>query len=263
MADLWPYSQRLGGTVADLEHEALWRGATDYVLPGQVTSALGVGISGSTWTVQPGQIHITGHVLDIDTVASGALPGGSTSTRRTVIAAFIDRTKSPWVYGIHAVSGTPGGGRPALSTSRTGLYEVPLRAFDTATNGATTLLTDERPSASGVSPWVNLSLAAEFITFDTTPQARLTFDGKRAEFRGTIRRADSTLIDGTEGPTLLTVPEAYRPANTLQRFSGQTSVGAGTPSGGCRIDVSGSGGLRLWTEERPVYVGIFGGIWLD
>jgi hypothetical protein len=225
-----------------------------------------VGISGSTWTVQPGRIHIAGHVLDVNPAQSGPLPGGSTSTRRSVVAAFIDRTQSPWTYGIRAVSGTPGGGRPALSTSATGLYEVALRAFDTASNGATTLLADERPSPLDVSPWVTLLLAggtATYRTFDVTPQARLTFGGKRAEFRGTIRRNDNGPINGTTGPVILTLPTQFRPVNNLQRFIGQTTMGTLTTSGACRFDVNTAGTMRLWTRENPTWIGIFGGIWLD
>lgn len=142
--DLWPYSDRNGGAVTDLEHEYLWSADADGVLPGQAGNACQVGLSGSMWTVQPGRFRIAGHVLDMTTVQSGALPTASSATRRSVVAAFIDRTKSPWQFGVQLVPGSPGGGRPALSASRTGIYQAPLRALDTATNGTVTLLPDER-----------------------------------------------------------------------------------------------------------------------
>lgn len=143
--DLYPYSGRLGGTVTDLEHEALWSPIADGVLPGQPTTALAVGIAGGTWTVQPGKFHIAGHVLDIDTVQSGPLPPGASATRQSIVVAYVDRSQSPWTYGVRLVTGSPGGGRPNLPPSELGLYQVPLRSFTTAPSGATTLLVDERP----------------------------------------------------------------------------------------------------------------------
>lgn len=142
--DLWPYSGRLAGAVTDLEHEYLWSGAVDGVLPDQAGNACQVGISGPNWTVNPGRFRIAGHVLDLDVTQTGPLPEAGTATIRSVVVAYIDHSASPWTYGVQLVTGTPGGGRPALSTSRTGIYQVPLRGLDTATNGTTTLLADER-----------------------------------------------------------------------------------------------------------------------
>lgn len=150
--DLYPYSGTRSGAVNDSEHEALWGGIPDGLLPGQASNALAVSVGGGNWTVQPGRFRIAGHVLDVDTAQTGPLPGGATATRTSVITAFVDRTQSPWTYGIRIVLGTPGAGRPALSQSATAVYEVALRSFTTATNGATTLGDDERPYAAGM-PW--------------------------------------------------------------------------------------------------------------
>lgn len=150
--DLWPYSGRNDGTVTDAEHEALWRGEPDGVLPNQASNAMAVGVSGTTWTVQPGLFRIAGHVLSLDAVESGALPGGASSTRTSVVTAYLDRTQTPWQYGVRLALGQPGGGRPNLSTSLTGLYEVALRSFTTSTAGATSLGLDERPYTEGM-PW--------------------------------------------------------------------------------------------------------------
>ena len=142
--DLWPYSGRNDGAVTDLEHEYLWSGSADGVLPGQAANACQVGLSGSNWTVQPGRFRIAGHVLNLDVTQSGTLPTSSTAVRRSLVVAYIDHSQAPWTYGVQLVTGSPGGGRPATTKSRTGLYQVPLRAMDTATNGTTTLLADER-----------------------------------------------------------------------------------------------------------------------
>jgi hypothetical protein len=142
--DLWPYSGRNDGAVNDLEHEYLWSGAADGVLPGQAANACQVGLSGSNWTVNPGRFRIAGHVLNLDVTQSGTLPSSSSAVRRSLVVAYIDHSQAPWTYGVQLVTGSPGGGRPAITTSRTGLYQVPLRAMDTATNGTTTLLADER-----------------------------------------------------------------------------------------------------------------------
>lgn len=150
--DLYPYSGTRSGAVNDSEHEALWGGIPDGLLPGQASNALAVSVGGGSWTVQPGKFRIAGHVLDVDTLQTGTLPGGATATRVSVITAFVDRTQSPWTYGIRIALGTPGAGRPAVDPNPTGLYQVALRSFTTATNGATTLGEDERPYAAGM-PW--------------------------------------------------------------------------------------------------------------
>ena len=142
--DLWPYSGRNDGAVNDVEHEYLWSGAADGVLPGGAANACQVGLSGSNWTVAPGRFRIAGHVLNLDVTESGTLPTSSTAVRRSLVVAYIDHSQSPWTFGVQLVTGAPGGGRPAITESRTGLYQVPLRAMDTATNGTTTLLPDER-----------------------------------------------------------------------------------------------------------------------
>ena len=152
--DLWPYSNRNGGAVNDVEHEYLWSGTADGVYPGQASNACQVGLSGSTWTVNPGRFRIAGHVLNLDTTQTGTLPTAATAVRRSLVVAYIDHSQSPWTFGVQLVPGSPGGGRPAITQSRTGLYQVPLRAMDTATNGVVTLLADERvvlvPEGGGI-----------------------------------------------------------------------------------------------------------------
>jgi hypothetical protein len=143
--DLWPYSGRGSGAVTDVEHEYLWSGFADGILPGQPSNACAVINSGSSWTVQPGRILIAGHQLYLDTVQSGPLPTAGAATRRSIVCAYIDRSATPWAFGVQLVIGQPGSGRPSLSKSRVGLYQVPLRAFDTATNGTVTMLQPEAP----------------------------------------------------------------------------------------------------------------------
>lgn len=143
--DLWPYSQRNDGRVSDLEHEALWRPIADGVLPGEPSTALAVSVAGGTWQVQPGRFHIAGHVLRLDDVETGAVPAPASQTRHCIVAAFVDRTTSPWTYGVRLVTGVPGAGRPALQRSISGRYEVALRSFTVAPNGTVNVLEDERP----------------------------------------------------------------------------------------------------------------------
>lgn len=143
--DLWPYSGRGNGSVTDVEHEYLWSGFSDGILPGQASNACAVSNSGANWIVQPGRILIAGHQLYLDTAQSGPLPPVGSATRRSVVVAYIDRSKVPWQYGVQLVAGSPGGGRPSLSRSRVGLYQVALRAFDTATDGSVKMLQPEAP----------------------------------------------------------------------------------------------------------------------
>ena len=142
--DLYPYSGTRGGAVTDSEHGNLWSIAADGVPPGAPSTSFSVAISGGSWTAQPGSFLLAGRVMTSDSVISGSLPGGSTSTRTSIVVAYIDRSKTPWEYGVRVHLGSPGGGRPSLSTSSTGLYEVPLRAFDISSSGATTAGLDER-----------------------------------------------------------------------------------------------------------------------
>ena len=142
--DLWPYSGRSGGTVTDVENEYLWSGWADGVLPGQDTSACLVQTNAGQWVCYAGKVLIAGHVLNLDTAQYGSLPPNASATRTSIVVAYVDRSKSPWEYGVQLVLGAPGGGRPALSRSRTGLYQVPLRAMTTSPTGTTTMLQDER-----------------------------------------------------------------------------------------------------------------------
>lgn len=142
--DLWPYSGRSGGAVTDVEHEYLWSGWADGVLPGQDSSAGLVQTNAGQWVCYAGRILVAGHVLNLDTAQYGALPPNGTATRTSIVVAYVDHSQSPWQYGVQLVIGSPGGGRPALSKSRTGLYQVPLRAMTTTPAGTTTLLSDER-----------------------------------------------------------------------------------------------------------------------
>lgn len=142
--DLYPYSGRSDGSMSDADHELLWAGWQDGVYPGQAANALDAGISGGSWTVQPGRYLIAGHVLDLTTVQTGTLPPAASVSRTSVVVAYVNRTTSPWTYGVQLVQGAPGGGRPALTRSYTSLYQSPLRALTTAANGGTSLLPDER-----------------------------------------------------------------------------------------------------------------------
>ncbi|GAA4981199.1 hypothetical protein [Actinopolymorpha pittospori] len=144
-ADLWPYSQRQGGLVNDLEHEALWLAVDDGILPGQPSTAFAVSTSAGTWTVQPGRLLIAGHVLSLDAQVPGSIPVPTSGTQQSVVVAYLDRTTAPWTYGVALRTGTAGAGRPTLPKSPTDRYEVALRAFTVDSTGAVTLLADERP----------------------------------------------------------------------------------------------------------------------
>lgn len=142
--DLWPYSQRESGRVTDLEHEALWTPIADGILPGESSTALQVSVAGGSWTVNPGRIHIAGHVLNVTELETGTVPPPASLTRHCVVAAYVDRTSSPWTYGIRLIQGGPGGTRPIPQRSRTGRYEVALGTFTVSPSGAVSAVTDDR-----------------------------------------------------------------------------------------------------------------------
>jgi hypothetical protein len=267
MPDLWPYSQRNSGAVTDLEHEALWLPIADGILPGQPSTALAVSIGGGQWTVQPGRIHIAGHVLVIDEAASGPLPAGAAAERISVVCAFVDRTQSPWTYGVQLVQGSPGNGRPTISQSPTGVYRVPLRAISTSTAGAQTLLPDERVFLSrvggdvAVGGWKTLPLASGMTTFDQTPQYRLTHNGKRVELRGSIQRSNSQPFASTT--TVASIPTEARPTAGTQRYTGQAALGGGRIVGATRMEALVSGVLRVVTVDQPTWISINGYFWRD
>lgn len=143
--DLWPYSSRQDGAVADTEHEALWRSHMDGIVPYEPDDALATEFASGQWTVQPGRLFLAGHILALDAPESGPLPPGTAEGDRTcVLAASIDRTTAPWTYGIQLVQGDPGGGRPPLEQTLDGKWQVPLAAVQIAANGGITPLGDER-----------------------------------------------------------------------------------------------------------------------
>jgi len=265
--DIWPYSGRENGRVTDAEHGLLWSPIADGILPGEGSTALETTVSGSTWTTQPGRIHINGRVLHIDEVQSGPVPAAASATRYVTIAAYVDTTQSPWTYGVRPVLGVVGGGPPSLPKP-TGAYEVPLMTFTVAATGAVTVRSDDRvfldkagkPMVTG---WRNLSLVGAFTSGSVTPQYRLTFDGKRLEFRGQIRRNDGGQITGAaNGSTLATFPSQYGPNVTGWMATGASLTGTGT-AGAVRVDVTPGGQLVLWTQDTPTWVSIDGGVWRD
>jgi len=142
---IYPYSQESSGAVTDSEHELLWSPIADGILPTETGSALNVTISGSSWQVAAGKMHIAGHILESTSTVSGSLPGAAAATRRSIVAAYVDRTQNPWTKGFELVLGTPGGGLPTLSKSRTGKYQVALRTIQTATSGSSIVLPDPAP----------------------------------------------------------------------------------------------------------------------
>lgn len=159
--DMWPYSDRNGGRVDDIEHEALWGGTADGVLPGQSSNAVQASVDGGQWVVAPGTILIRGKAVRVLESVTGAIPAPAGATRTCVVTAYVDRSSDPWEAGARLVRGTPGGGRPSVSTSETGLYEVPLRAFRIASSGAVEVGPDERPQLirNGIMPLRRMFLA--------------------------------------------------------------------------------------------------------
>lgn len=144
--DLWPYSARQSGRVADAEHESLWSWLADGVLPGQSPNALAVAVNTATrgWTVQPGNLMIRGHVLQVDVGQSGVLDPNASSIRRDMIVGFIDHGPTPWSYGIGVHKGTPGAGTPTITQASAGLWEVPLGEAQILNTGSASLLQDRR-----------------------------------------------------------------------------------------------------------------------
>lgn len=143
MVDIWPYSQRNNGTVSDREHEVLWSSVGDGVLPNQ-SQALLVSTSGSGYVVNPGRILVAGHVVDVETTVNGDLPEPAGATRRCLVVAYVDHSNSPWTYGVDLLQGSAGGGRPSVSASLSGRYEVVLRQIDVHPSGEIDMHPDER-----------------------------------------------------------------------------------------------------------------------
>lgn len=95
--DIWPYDQRQGGRVSNLEHEDLLSAFDDGILPDEPSGSMAVSLSGGNWQVAPGKILVAGHVIQVsDSPIQGALPVAAGQTRVSWICAFIDRSTSPW-----------------------------------------------------------------------------------------------------------------------------------------------------------------------
>lgn len=268
MVDIWPYSGRNDGAVSDSEHETLLSAISDGIPPTESSGALETTISGGSWSTQPGKLFIAGHILHVDSVASGPTPDPASATRYATVVAYIDRTQTPWSYGVRLALGAPGGGAPNLSRSRTGVYEVGLMTFTVSPTGTVTVRSDDRVflTPAGlplVGAWQNITLQGAFVAGAARPQWRISSAGRRVELRGTIQRNDGQPISGGgSGPYIGTLPAGARPSITWH-IAGQASLtGAGT-TGTCRLEIQPGGGIRLWTQDAPTWVGIYGGFWLD
>jgi len=112
-----------------------------------------------------------------------------------------------------------------------------------------------------VGEWQTLSLAAGFTACDATAQYRLTNEGRRVEFRGSVRRTNNQPFASTT--TIATVPAEARPTAGIQRFTGQAQAGAGSVVGACRVEILPNGTMRVVTVDQPEWIAIHGYIWKD
>lgn len=255
--DIFPYSQRLGGQVTDLEHEDLWSPIADGILPGQVPTAMDVSVSAPNWFVEAGKIHIAGHVIHFDTQQSGPLPPAGAATRTSYIVAYIDHSQNPWEYGIDVVIGTPGGGAPQLSKSQSGRYEVALRTLLTFSNGSQSLVAGDEPRLQPVGlaqayPWttINSLLTSTRAVYDKDVQIRrLPHDV--VAMRGSIKRSNDEPMDASgAGFSLIRIPQEYRPGGKRRSAVATGLAGAGSAKVGFVV-LDNDGWVTLKSNEGP------------
>jgi len=88
---------------------------------------------------------VHGHVLQVDVGQSGILAANAGTARRDMIVGFIDRSQTPWTYGVGVHQGVSGAGTPVVTQTDNGLWEVPLGEVQVDNTGTVTLLADRRP----------------------------------------------------------------------------------------------------------------------
>lgn len=266
-ADLWPYSGRQGGRVADGEHEALWSTLADGLLPGQDGEALAVYLHQQAGgvQVQPGRLLIAGHVLALDKPATVQVAPNSEKERVDLVVARIDRSKNPWTYGVGVRAGVPGEGRPSPQHSIESTYEVPLRAVIRRTDGALDLAGDERPwlvqlgrKATGAELTLPGSLRAKAGTEASVHLVELA--GLRVCLvRGLIERRDGKPFTSSQlnGGILARIPAAFR--TTGATWNAQLSLAGTTNVTAARLDLGRNGELRIFSAAGTSnWVGING-----
>lgn len=112
-------------------------------------TALKVAISGTTITVANGGALVNGFRYDLTggpMVLTPAAPGAANIFG--IVCLTLDTSHNPVVY-LRIVTGTSGGGLPALTNSQTGVWDFPLAHFERQPGGQLVNLKDRRKWADG------------------------------------------------------------------------------------------------------------------
>lgn len=233
--DLYPYSGRQSGRVGDSEHETLWSALGDGVLPLQAATALVLTVSSAsrTWTVQPGNCMIRGHVLHSDTAVSGTLAANTGAVRFDAVVAYVDRSSTPWAYGIGVHQGTAGAGNPVLTASSTGRFEVALGLVQVLNTGQATLVPytyrQNLYPVRGVydSGWNSIPPNTSTYWQPNGTQTIRRIDRLVFLMGGfTVKTGQPSLAAYTQAQLALTIPSSYCPDLTI-RYPVYAAVGVG------------------------------------
>jgi len=123
---------------------------------GQMTPSLDTG--GRNAVIQPGNALIKGQLWRCDAAVSTPIPVASAQNRidRLVLQFNRGATTSPTVIQPLVVTGTPGGSpvEPPLVQTPTGIFQIPICSWTSASSGALTGLSDERQIA--IDSWHSL-----------------------------------------------------------------------------------------------------------
>lgn len=119
---------------------------------------------------------------------------------------------------------------------------------------------DGTVTAPNISPgdWTDLGLASGYVTFEATPQYRMTYGGKKVELRGSVKRSAGGGIG--DGSVIMTVPGWCRPLDTVR-----IPVAAAVDTSGvaANLKIVPAGQANLAATGLPTWVCIQGSYWVD
>lgn len=167
-------------------------------------------VPGRNIVVAAGNAVIKGQLWRADASFSTAIPAASAQNRidRLVLRLNRGATTAPTVIVPTVITGTPSGSPvlPALTRTPTGLWDMPICFWTSASSGALSGLTDNRETIIN-DTWHSINAPGPFtggVNYRMTPDRQVLLGGQ-------IQLATSGSYNGV---TIATMPPIYRPIGT-------------------------------------------------
>ena len=209
------------GSTSEWEYLFACAGIRDGVdVIGSLTPSLDTG--GRNAVMSAGNAIIKGMLWRCDAAVSTPIPAASASNRidRLVLRLNRGASSSPTVIQPVVITGTPSGSpqEPPLTQTPSGIWDIPISSWTTASNGSLSGLLDERVITGAVRDnWHDMRPTGNSWVGTNSgwlpPQYRFSDDYKFVEVAGYV----SVPTQGIwTGKAIKTFPVAYRPPLSMQ-----------------------------------------------